>query len=65
MSLGCRAEGGLKENISQALDLEGLPSEVRFNRISDTEAAILGLRGSPSVLIDGQDIQPPDVAGFS
>jgi hypothetical protein len=65
MSLGCGAEEGLKANISQALDLEGVSAEVRFNRISDKEAATLGLRGSPSVLIDGKDIQPADVIGFS
>lgn len=65
MSLGCGAEEGLKANISEALGLEGLTADVRFNSISDIEAAALGLRGSPSVLIDGNDIQPADVAGFS
>ena len=65
MSLTCGAEEGLRVNISQALDLEGLQAEVRFSRINDMEAARLGLRGSPSVLIDGKDIQPADVAGFS
>jgi len=65
MSLTCGAEEGLRENISQALDLEGLQAEVQFYRIDDIEAATLGLRGSPSVLINGKDIQAADVAGFS
>jgi hypothetical protein len=65
MSLTCGAEEGLRENIAQALDLEGLQSEVQFCRINDIQAATLGLRGSPSVLIEGKDIQPADVAGFS
>lgn len=65
MSLTCGAEKGLRENISQALDLEGLQAEVQFFRITDIQAVTLGLRGSPSVLIDGKDIQPADVTGFS
>ncbi len=65
MSLTCGAEEGLRVNISQALDLEGLQAEVQFKRINDIQAATLGLRGSPSVLIDGKDIQPSDVAGFA
>jgi len=65
MSLTCGAEEGLRVNISQALDLEGLRGDVYFYRITDMQAATLGLCGSPSVLIDGKDIQPADVAGFS
>jgi len=65
MSLTCGAEEGLRVNISQALDLEGLREEVYFYRIDEMQVATLGLRGSPSVLIDGKDIQPADVAGFS
>ena len=65
MSLTCGAEEGLRVNISQALDFEGLQAEVQFYRINDMQAATLELHGSPSVLIDGKDIQPADVAGFS
>jgi len=65
MSLTCGAEEGLRVNISQALEMEGLQAEVQFYRINDIQAAALGFRGSPSVLIDGKDIQPADVAGFS
>jgi len=55
----------LRVNISQALEMEGLQAEVQFYRINEMQAATLGLRGSPSVLIDEKDIQPEDVAGFS
>jgi len=65
MSLTCGAEEGLRVNISQALEMEGLQAEVQFYRINDIQAAALWLRGSPSVLIDGKEIQPADVAGFS
>jgi hypothetical protein len=65
LSLTCGAEEGLKKNIAQALDLEGSQAEAQFYRINETQAAALGLRGSPSVLIDGEDIQPAEVSGFS
>jgi acylphosphatase len=39
-------------------------AEVLFLRITDEEAARLGLRGSPSVLIDGVDIAPVEMEGF-
>jgi hypothetical protein len=65
MSLGCGSEGPLRENIKRALAREGIHAEVAFFRITDEEAQALGLRGSPSVLIDGRDIDPQEVAGFS
>lgn len=65
MSLRCGSEEALRENISKALKLEGIDAEVNFHRITDDEAIAMGLRGSPSVLINGEDIQPAEVIGFS
>ena len=65
MSKGCVSEADLRKNLSEALRLEGIQADLNFYRIDDTEAANLGLRGSPSILLDGQDIQPAEVAGFS
>ena len=65
LSLACGAEKSLRENIFKALDSEGIQAEVHFYRIDDMKASTLGLRGSPSVLINGKDIQPVDVIGFS
>ena len=65
MSLKCGSENALRENISKALELEGISAEVNFYRITEDEARSLGLKGSPSVLIDGRDIQPVDMEGFS
>ncbi|MDA8165151.1 MAG: hypothetical protein M0017_09000 [Desulfobacteraceae bacterium] len=62
---GCGSEQGLRESIQAALRGEGVEAEVRFHRIEAGEAERLGLRGSPSVLIDGEDIQPAAVAGFA
>jgi len=65
LSLTCGAEDSLKINIYQALELEGLEAEVNFYRIDDEKAGSLGLRGSPSVLINSEDIQLANVTGFS
>ncbi len=65
LSLGCTAEKALRENLSKALKREGIKAEVNFRRVSDREAEELGLKGSPSVLINEKDIQPIDVKGFS
>jgi hypothetical protein len=65
MSFGCGSEEDLRDNISKALTLERIIAKVNFYRITDDEADIKGLKGSPSVLIDGVDIQPADIIGFS
>ncbi|BCB97047.1 hypothetical protein JZK55_19690 [Dissulfurispira thermophila] len=65
MSLRCGSEDALRENISKALELEDISADVNFYRITDEKAKNLGLRGSPSVLINGKDIQPVDITGFS
>jgi hypothetical protein len=63
--IGCASETALRENLNKALELEAVKAQVNFRRIMDIEAAELGLKGSPSVLINGKDIQPADVKGFS
>ncbi len=65
MSLRCGSEIALRENISKALELEGIPAEVNFYRITEEQARSLGLKGSPSMLINGLDIQPANIEGFS
>jgi hypothetical protein len=65
MSKGCASEADLRKNLSAALAMENVIAEVNFYRIDDFEASNLGLRGSPSILVDGQDIQPAGVIGFS
>jgi len=65
MSSGCGSGEALKKNIFKALELEGVTADVNFYRINDEEAKSLGLKGSPSVLINGRDIQPVNISGFS
>jgi acylphosphatase len=65
ISLGCTSEKTLKENITQALNLQGVDAEVQFHRISEEEAVEIGLKGSPSILSNGVDIMPGEISGFS
>jgi len=65
LSLGCASEGGLKTNIALALEKEGLQAKVNFYRINDAEALSRGLSGSPSVFINGKELQPTGTVGFS
>jgi hypothetical protein len=65
ISLGCTSEEPLKENVTQALNLEAVDAEVQIHRINDEEAGRIGLKGSPSILINGIDIMPEDISGFS
>jgi hypothetical protein len=65
ISLQCGSEGALRNNIDQALTLEGVEGDVVFRRIDDETAAGLGLKGSPSVFINGTELQPLLAKGFS
>ena len=55
----------LRENITQALVFEKVKAEVNFNIIDDEKAIALGLSGSPSVFVNGKEIQPQRTVGFS
>ncbi len=65
LSLRCGSEDALRGNIYRAIELEGTDADVNFYRITDEEAQKLSLRGSPSILINGMEVQPADITGFS
>jgi hypothetical protein len=65
LSLDCQSEQGLRERIKEAVQREAVRAEVFFTRVTESEAADLGLRGSPSVLVDGEDMFPTNLSGFS
>jgi hypothetical protein len=65
ISQGCGSEEALKENIARAMEADNIRAEVSMHRISDEQAANLKLSGSPSVFIDGIELQPQGIAGFS
>jgi hypothetical protein len=62
---GCGAEQVLRENIAQALMTEQVQAEVAYHVIDDKKAIALELSGSPSIFIDGKEIQPQGSVGFS
>jgi len=61
----CGAESALKENIARALSLEGVTAEINIHRLSDAEAYLKGLKGSPSIFINGREVQPQELTGFT
>ena len=69
LNLGCTKDGvrskALRENIPQALLIENTEADVTFNIISIEKAISIGLSGSPSVFVDGKEIQPQGTVGFS
>jgi hypothetical protein len=65
ISLSCLSKEPLRKNIEEALYLEAMDAEIVFSMVSESEASTLGLRGSPSILINGDDIQPVETPGFS
>ena len=60
-----RSEEDLRKNIALALAIEKVHAAVSFHRIDDDNAMSLGLKGSPSVFIDGKELQPLRTTGFS
>ena len=65
LSHGCGSREALRENITRALALEKVEAQVTYYTISDKDAVVLRLSGSPSVFIDGEELQPQKEIGFS
>ncbi len=65
LSQGCGSEQALRANINRALINEKVEADVTFNVIDDVKALALGLSGSPSVFVNGREIQPQETVGFS
>ena len=65
ISEGCSSEDALKKNMAEAVKLEAVDATVNIHRIDEEKAKGLQLMGSPSVLINGEDILPGEIPGFS
>ena len=65
ISTRCASEVPLRSNMNEALDLEGVEAEVRVYLVDDEKAAEMGLKGSPSVFINGVELQPIATGGFA
>lgn len=62
---GCSSEVSLRQNIENALKYEETDAVVHIHRLSETNAAIRGFKGSPTILINGTDILPGETSGFA
>lgn len=62
---GCPSEEALRRNIESALKTEKVKGIVNFHRIDEEKAVKLGLSGSPSVFIEGEEIEPAETKGFA
>lgn len=65
LSPECPSEEALRENINRALAIEKVEAELSIHRIDDNKAMALGVTGSPSVFINGKELQPQGLVGFS
>jgi protein-disulfide isomerase len=65
LSPECASEEALQENIARALAVEKIEAELHLHRIDDNKAIALGITGSPSVFINGKELQPQGLVGFS
>ncbi|MCJ7498647.1 hypothetical protein MUP29_00170 [bacterium] len=64
-SMGCTSDVALRQNLNEALLAEGVEADISYHRIGEDEAIRLGLKGSPTILINGVDLFPSDIDGFS
>ena len=65
LSPECASGEGLRENIKRALSIEKVEADVSLHRIDDKKAMALGVSGSPSVFVNGEELQPQGSVGFS
>lgn len=57
LSEGCASRESLEANIREALSREGVEAKVNFRVVGEKEARAMGLPGSPSVFVDGEDLE--------
>jgi galactitol-specific phosphotransferase system IIB component len=56
MSEGCGSYHQLRENIEKALSELSVQADVSYHTVSYDEAIKLGLKGSPTIRINGRDL---------
>ncbi len=65
LSPECASEQPLRNNITLALNAENIKAEFSLTRLDDDQAIALGVTGSPSVFINGSELQPLGTASFT
>lgn len=54
---GCPSLSSLKRNINKALEQEGIEAKVLIRVVEEEEARKMGIPGSPTVLVNGEDLE--------
>jgi hypothetical protein len=65
ISESCSSLDQLKENMERAIQEGGFEADAVYHRISDEKAVELKLTGSPTILVNGNDIFPGGTPGFA
>jgi hypothetical protein len=56
---GCPSHPEARELLQRLLDERGMPDEIELREVrTDEDAAALGFPGSPTIRIDGRDVDP-------
>lgn len=51
--------------MKEALEMEGIPAELKIEVLDPVDAEKRGFRGSPTIIINGETFQPLEMGGFS
>lgn len=65
LSETCKSEDMLRENIKEAIRLEGVKANIEILRLGDKTAKRHQMKGSPTVLINHEEVQPQNIEGVS
>jgi hypothetical protein len=65
LSPECASEEAIRENIKRAEAIDKVEADESLQRIDDNRAMALGVSGSPSVFVNGKELQPQGSVGFS
>ncbi len=57
LSEGCASREALEANIKEALKREGVEAQISFQVVGEEKARGLGIPGSPTVFLDGRDLE--------
>ncbi len=61
----CPTKAQVEKNLREALELEGVDAELTLEILPEDKAKELGFRGSPTILINGEEFQPLEMGGWS
>ncbi len=61
----CPTKEQVERNLKEALEMEGIPAELKIEVLDPVDAEKRGFRGSPTIIINGETFQPLEMGGFS